>query len=307
MKLTLNSTSQTKLKKKKQSNPLTPWLFMLPALLMLSTFYIYPILQSFLWSVQDYLIIAGEGEFVGFDNFRFIFQDPLFRRSLMNSLLFLAIVLPFNIFLPMIIASLVNQKVKGIGFFRVVYYSPVVTPMVVAALMWRMLYAESGFIGNLVHFLGLYDRPTNLLMQSATALLAVTIITVWKGLGYYMMIYLAGMQSISDEVYEAASIDGANPIQKFFKITVPMLTPSVTLVSIMTIINGLKVFEEIALTTGGGPAGSTTTLVIYIFDKFRSLQVSTASAAGIVLLVLAAVGSIIQLKVNSGKERDLKG
>lgn len=307
MKLTLNNQSKAKVRKRKELNVFTPWLFLLPALLMIGIFYIYPILQAFMWSVQDYLLIAGEGTFVGLDNFRYIFQDSLFWRALTNSLLFLLVVLPFNIFLPMLVASVVNQKVKGTGLFRVIYYSPVVTPMVVAALMWRMLYVESGFVGNLVQFLGLYDRPTNLLMQTGTALFAVTVITVWKGLGYYMMIYLAGLQSISDEVYEAASIDGASPIQKFFRITVPMLAPSVTLVSIMTIINGLKVFEEIALTTGGGPAGATTTLVIYIFDKFRNLEVSTASAAGIVLLVLAATGSIIQLKLNSGKERDLKG
>ncbi|OJF92123.1 carbohydrate ABC transporter permease [Alkalibacterium sp. 20] len=307
MRLTLNKQSNVKVKKRKESSVLTPWLFLLPALLMISVFYIYPILQAFMWSVQDYKIIAGEGAFVGLDNFRYIFQDSLFWRALTNSLLFLVVVLPLNVFLPIIVASAVNQKVKGIGLFRVIYYSPVVTPMVVAALMWRMLYVESGFVGNLVHFLGLYDRPTNLLMQTSTALFAVTVITVWKGLGYYMMIYLAGLQSISDEVYEAASIDGASPIQKFFKITVPMLAPSITLVSIMTIINGLKVFEEIALTTGGGPAGATTTLVIYIFDKFRNLEVSTASAAGIVLLVLAATGSVIQLKLNSGKEKDLKG
>lgn len=307
MKLTLNNQSKSKVRKRRELSVFTPWLFLLPALLMIGIFYIYPILQAFMWSVQDYLLIAGEGTFVGLDNFRYIFQDRLFWRALTNSLLFLVVVLPFNIFLPMLVASVVNQKVKGTGLFRVIYYSPVVTPMVVAALMWRMLYVESGFVGNLVQFLGLYDRPTNLLMQTSTALFAVTVITVWKGLGYYMMIYLAGLQSISDEVYEAASMDGASPFQKFFKITVPMLAPSVTLVSIMTIINGLKVFEEIALTTGGGPAGATTTLVIYIFDKFRNLEVSTASAAGIVLLVLAATGSIIQLKLNSGKERDLKG
>lgn len=282
-------------------------MFLLPALFMIITFYIIPILESFVWSVQDYNLIMGEGTLVGFDNFVYIFQDPKFWSALVNSLLFLALVLPMNILLPMIIASLVNQKLKGVSAFRVFYYLPVVTPMVVAALMWGVLYTESGFIGQLVFNLGIFDRPTNILMQTATALFAVSVITVWKGLGHYMMIYLAGLQSISDEVYEAAEIDGASAVQKFIHVTVPMLAPSVTLVSIMTIINGLKAFDEIALTTGGGPAGSTTTLVMYIYDKFMDLDVSVASAAGIVLLVLAVIGSLIQMRVSRNREADLKG
>lgn len=299
--------SMTKKKKLRRSTILTPWLFLLPALVMIVSFYIIPILESFAWSVLDFNLILGEGDFVGLENFRYIFSDPRFWTALTNSLLFLVLVLPMNIFLPMIIASLVNQKLKGVSAFRVFYYMPVVTPMVVAALMWGILYTESGFIGRLVNNLGIFDRPTNLLMQVSTALFAVSVITVWKGLGYYMMIYLSGLQSISDEVYEAADIDGASAVQKFTRITVPMLAPSVTLVSIMTIINGLKVFEEIALTTGGGPAGATTTLVMYIFDKFMDLDVSTASAAGIVLLVLAVIGSLIQLAFSRKREEDLKG
>lgn len=286
---------------------LAPWLFLLPALAVIIAFYIVPIFESFAWSVLDYQLILGEGEFVGLDNFRYIFQDSLFWLALTNSIVFLLLVLPMNIFLPMILASLVNQKLRGVGAFRLFYYLPVVTPMVVAALMWGMLYTESGLIGRLVFQLGLFDRPTNLLMQTATALFAVSVITVWKGLGYYMMIYLSGLQSISDEIYEAADIDGASFIQKFFRITVPMLTPSVTLVSVMTIINGLKVFEEIALTTGGGPSGATTTLVMYIFDKFMDLDVSTASAAGIILLLLAVGGSLLQMRISKSKEEDLKG
>lgn len=303
----MSHLSVTGKKKLKRRSVLTPWLFLLPALLMIGNFYIRPILESFAWSVQDYNLILGEGQFVGLDNFRYIFSDPRFWTALTNSLFFLVLVLPMNIFLPMIIASLVNQKLKGVSAFRVFYYMPVVTPMVVAALMWGILYTESGFIGRFVYNLGLFDRPTNLLMQVSTALFAVSVITVWKGLGYYMMIYLSGLQSISNEVYEAADIDGASAVQKFTKITVPMLAPSVTLVSIMTIINGLKVFEEIALTTGGGPAGSTTTLVMYIFNKFMDLDVSTASAAGIVLLILAVIGSLIQLAFSRKREEDLKG
>lgn len=151
----------------------------------------------------------------------------------------------------MILAVLVNQRIRGAGTFRVLYYLPVITPMVVAALMWKMLYSQSGIISEFLVKLGVFDGPTNLLVQSSTALTAVAAITVWKGLGYYMIIYLAGLQSIPKDVYESASIDGASVWKQFTKITIPMLTPSITLVSVMTIIAGMKVFEEIALTTGG--------------------------------------------------------
>ncbi|AZB41686.1 sugar ABC transporter permease [Bacillus sp. FJAT-42376] len=285
---------------------LTPWLFLLPAILILGIFLILPILEAFKWSFLDYKIIADTGEFVGLANFKEIFTDKNFWLALINTLVFLAIVLPLNIFLPMILAVLVNQKIKGVGTFRILYYLPVITPMVVAALMWKMLYSQSGLISKFLVSIGVFDSPTNLLVQSSTALAAVAAITVWKGLGYYMIIYLAGLQSIPKDVYESASIDGASLFQQFRHITVPMLVPSITLVSVMTIIAGMKVFEEIALTTNGGPSGATTTLVMYIYEKFKSLDVSIASAAGLVLLVLAIAASLLQMKLTSKREDDLR-
>jgi putative chitobiose transport system permease protein len=284
----------------------TPWLFLLPTILILGTFLVIPILEAFKWSFLDYKIIADTGEFVGLANFKEIFADKYFWMALGNTLLFLVIVLPLNVFLPMILAVLVNQQIRGVGTFRVLYYLPVITPMVVAALMWKMLYSQEGIISSLLVKIGLFDSPTNLLVQSSTALTAVAAITVWKGLGYYMIIYLAGLQSIPKDVYESASIDGASIFQQFKRITVPMLIPSVTLVSVMTIIAGMKVFEEIAITTGGGPSGATTTLVMYIFQKFISLDVSIASAAGVVLLLLAIAASLLQMKLTSKREDDLR-
>jgi putative chitobiose transport system permease protein len=293
-------------KRKKFKLPLTPWLFLLPSIVILGTFLAYPIIEAFKWSFLDYKIIAGTGEFVGLANFKEIFTDSDFWNAFVNTLVFLVIVLPLNVFLPMILAVLVNQKIRAAGVFRVLYYLPVITPMVVAALMWKMLYSQNGVIAELLAKIGLFDSPTNLLVQSSTALTAVAAITIWKGLGYYMIIYLAGLQSIPKDVYESASIDGASVWQQFTRITVPMLTPSITLVSVMTIIAGMKVFEEIALTTGGGPAGATTTLVMYIYAKFNSLDVSIASAAGLVLLVMAIGASLLQMKLTSKREDDLR-
>lgn len=300
-----NQMKSSKKKKFKMSS-LTPWLFLLPSIIVLVTFLIYPILKAFEWSVLDYKIIAGHGDFVGLANFKEIFTDDKFWSALLHTLIFLVIVLPLNIFLPMILAVLVNQKLKGETTFRVLYYLPVITPMVVAALMWKMMYSQEGIISTILQFFGIFDAPTNLLVQSSTALVAVTAITVWKGLGYYMIIYLSSLQSIPSDVYESASIDGASAWHKFLHITVPMLTPAVTLVSVLTITAGLKVFEEIALTTNGGPSGSTTTLVMYIYNKFSNIEVSIASAAGIVLLVLAIGASLLQMKLTSKREDDLR-
>ncbi|MDQ1147717.1 putative chitobiose transport system permease protein [Bacillus sp. SORGH_AS 510] len=303
------SNTKTKVVRNKRNGSMknvTPWLFLLPSILILGIFLVIPILEAFKWSFLDYKIIADTGEFVGFANFKEIFEDQHFWTALMNTLLFLVIVLPLNVFLPMILAVIVNQKIKGVSTFRVLYYLPVITPMVVAALMWKMLYSQDSIISTLMVKLGIFDSPTNLLVQSSTALIAVAAITVWKGLGYYMIIYLAGLQSIPKDVYESASIDGASVIQQFRRITVPMLIPSVTLVSVMTIIAGMKVFEEIALTTGGGPSGATTTLVMYIYQKFMSLDVSVASAAGLVLLLLAIAASLLQMKLTSKREDDLR-
>lgn len=292
--------------KRKMIRHLTPWLFLLPSIIVLMTFLIIPIIEAFRWSVLDYKIIADTSEFVGLDNFKEIFSDDMFWKAFVNTILFVVIVLPMNIFLPMILAVLVNQKLRTVGLFRVLYYVPVVTPIVVTALMWKMLYSQESLLSTIIVKLGIVDSPMNFLTNSTTALIAVAFITAWKGLGYYMIMYLANLQSIPNQLYESASIDGANGIQQFTKITMPMLIPSITLVSVLTIVNGLKVFEEIALTTNGGPAGATTTLVMYIYDKFVNLDVSIASAAGIVLLALAIIGSLIQMKLTSKREDDLR-
>ncbi|MEI3606524.1 sugar ABC transporter permease [Pseudogracilibacillus sp. SE30717A] len=301
----MSKTSFTQTKRK-MIRHLTPWLFLLPSIIVLMTFLIIPIIEAFRWSVLDYKIIADTSEFVGLDNFKEIFSDDMFWKAFVNTILFVVIVLPMNIFLPMILAVLVNQKLRTVGLFRVLYYVPVVTPIVVTALMWKMLYSQESLLSTLIVKLGIVDSPINFLTNSTTALIAVAFITAWKGLGYYMIMYLANLQSIPNQLYESASIDGANGIQQFTKITMPMLTPSITLVSVLTIVNGLKVFEEIALTTNGGPAGATTTLVMYIYDKFVNLDVSIASAAGIVLLALAIIGSLIQMKLTSKREDDLR-
>ncbi|WP_042143530.1 carbohydrate ABC transporter permease [Paucisalibacillus sp. EB02] len=292
--------------KRKWTKNLTPWVFLLPSILILGIFLVIPIVEAFRWSFLDYKIIADTSDFVGLANFREIFSDEIFWKALGNTILYVVIVLPLNILLPLFLAVLVNQKIRAVGAFRVLYYLPVITPIVVGALMWKMLYSQEGAISNILVSLGILDESMNFLTNSSTAIVAVAFITVWKGLGYYMVMYLANLQSISSQLYESASIDGANVFHKFTKITMPMMVPSMTLVSVLTIINGLKVFEEIALTTNGGPAGATTTLVMYIYDKFIDLDVSIASAAGLVLLVLAIVGSLLQMKLSSKREDDLK-
>lgn len=285
----------------------TPWLFLLPSIIILMIFLVIPIVESFRWSVLDYQLIADTSTFVGLDNFKEIFSDSMFWNALKNTILYVIIIIPMNVFLPMILASLINQKIKGVGVFRVLYYVPVVTPIVVAAIMWKMLYSQNSVISEVLVWLGAIDGPMNFLTNPTTAIVAIAFITSWRGLGYYMIMYLANLQSIPNQLYESASIDGASTIQKFTKITMPLLVPTMTLVSVLTIVNGLKVFDEISLTTGGGPAGATTTLVMYIYNKFIDLNVSISSAAGIILLLLAIVSSLVQMKLTSSREEDIIG
>lgn len=292
----------------KRKDNLMAWVFLLPALIMIGVFFIYPIIRALIWSVLDYKVIANTGDFVGLKNFQYIFADPNFYNALKNTFLYLLFVLPLNVFLPIVLAVLVNQKIRGTRFYRILYYLPVITPMVIGALVWKSMYREGGVVSEFFVLVRLFGGdPVDLLSNSSTALPAVAFITVWKGMGYYMMIYLAGLQAIPKDVYEAGDMDGTTKWQRLTKITIPMLTASITLVSIMTIIAGMKVFEEIQVTTAGGPAGATTTLVMYIYQFFKDLNYSTASAAGVILLVLSLCASLIQMRLNKSREEDLKG
>ena len=280
-----------------RNNKLTPYLFLLPGCLILGAFIFYPMLQAIWLSFTDYNMIH-DPSFVKFDNYKELFQDELFWKTLTNTLIYLVGVVPALVIIPIFLAVLVNQKLKGIAFFRSAFYIPVVTSLVVAGIAWDWVYKENGLLNYVLDLLNIISEPIPWLTSTHTALFAVMVVTVWKGLGYYMIIYLAGLQSIPDSLYEAADIDGANWWQKMTRITIPMLMPFVLIVTIMSSIAAMKVFEEIYVMTGGGPLHSSETLVFYIYTQaFDRLNMGYASAAGVILFLLTLVFSLINLKV----------
>jgi putative chitobiose transport system permease protein len=288
-------------------NPLTPYIFLLPGSIILGAFIFYPMLNAIWLSFTDYNMVT-DANFVGVENYENIFKDDLFWKVLGQTFLYLIGVVPALVILPIFLAILVNKPLKGIGFFRSAYYVPVVTSMVVVGLMWKWVYADKGIVNYLLDSVGLIDEPIHWLTSTSTSIFAVMAVTVWKGLGYYMVIYLAGLQSIPSDLYEAADIDGASKWKQTLHITIPLLMPSIMIVSIMSSISAMKVFEEIYVMTGGGPLNSSKTLVFYIYDEaFSKLKMGYASAAGVILFLITLVLSIINIKFMSKKEEAMKG
>lgn len=274
----------------------TAYLFLLPALLLLGVFTFYPIICSLILSFCRYNIVTAP-VFVGLKNFKSLLADPRFWIAMRNSITYLLIV-PVIQFFSILIAIAVNREIRGINLFRAACYIPVITSIVVVALAWRWILQDRGILNYFLSLLHITSQPIPWLTQPSTALLSVMFVTLWKGLGYYMVIYLAGLQNISSEYVEAARIDGASKTRIFFSITLPLLKPSIALCSIISSIAALKVFAEIYVMTEGGPLFSTTTMVYYIYQRaFTLLDIGYASAMALILAVVIGIFSYFNLKL----------
>ncbi|WP_017325050.1 carbohydrate ABC transporter permease [Synechococcus sp. PCC 7336] len=284
-------------------SPWTPYLFLFPALLVLGIVSFWPALQAIYYSLTSYDLLSPP-HFHGLQNYIDLAGDRLFWKVLGNTLVYLAVAVPALIFLPLILAILVNQKLKGIHTFRVLYYLPVVVSVVVAGLAWKWIYAENGLLNFLLSLLTFREIRIPWLTDPNLALLAIIAVTVWKGLGYYMVIYLAGLQSIPQNVYEAAEIDGSDGWQKHWDITVPLMRPYLFLVGVLAAIASMKVFEEIyAISPNGGPANSTKTLVYYLYEKgFSDLDMGYAAAIGVVLFAI-----VVGLSLSAARLLHIRG
>jgi putative chitobiose transport system permease protein len=280
---------------------LTPYLFLLPALVVLGLSVFWPALQAFYLSFTQYEYdLTQTPQWVGLANFQRLWADPLFWRTLGNTLLYLIGVVPILVVVPLGLALLVNQKLRGISWFRASFYTPVVISMVVAGIAWRWLYAENGLFNQLLKQLGL-ETGIPWLTSPNWAIFSVMAVTVWKGLGYYMVIYLAGLQSIPAELYEAAAIDGSDGYLKHWDITVPLMRPYLVLVAVISAISGTKVFEEVYIMTQGGPRNSSKTVVYYLYEQaFSDLEISYACTIGLVLFLIILGLSILNLRLSQG-------
>jgi putative chitobiose transport system permease protein len=272
------------------------WIFLAPALLILGVFTFYPIFCGVALAFTEFSLLrhTTEGQlvspkFAGFGNFWRLWVDPYFWKALLNSLTYLAVV-PVIQLAAIGLAVLVDKPFRGRNFFRTAFYIPVITSVVVIGITWRWVFRSDGLANFLLGLVGL--GPVEFLTSPDTALLSIMFVTLWQGLGYYMILYLAGLQTIPLELEEAAVLDGAGPKEVFWHITIPMLKPTVALCSIISCISALKVFGEIfVMTPQGGPNQSTLTMVYYIYLKaFEDFDIGYSAA---IALVLAGVVGII--------------
>lgn len=271
-------------------------MFLAPALLLLGVFTFYPIFCGVALAFTEFSLLrhTAEGQlvpprWVGFHNFQRLWLDPYFWKALGNSVKYLLVV-PVIQLAAIAIAVMVDKPFRGRQFFRTAFYIPVITSVVVVGITWRWVFRSDGLANFLLGYVGL--GPIGFLTDPDFALFSIMFVTMWQGLGYYMILYLAGLQSVPEELEEAARLDGATSWDIFWNVTVPMLKPTIALCTIISCISALKVFGEIfVMTPKGGPSQSTLTMVYYIYQKaFEDFDMGYSAA---VALVLAGVVGII--------------
>ena len=274
------------------------WYFILAAMVLFGVFTLYPIIKSFLLTFQS--VRGLKVEFVGINNYVRLFKDEMFWTSLKNTFFFLIIQVPVMLTLAILLASALNDsKLKFKGFFRVAIFLPCVTSLVAYSVLFKMMFSVDGIINQFLLTLNLISAPIEWLSDPFFAKIVIILALLWRYTGYNMMFFLAGMQNISQETYEAAEVDGANAIQTFFKITVPQLKPIILFTGIMSTIGTLQLFDEPMNLTGGGPGVSTTTISQYIYNQSFVYAPDFGYAATIsyAIVIIVVVLSIIQFKV----------
>lgn len=266
-------------------------LFLLPAFIVYMVFLILPIFGAIYFSAANWNGIMGTPiKFVGIQNYLSAFNDPGFILSLRNmgKMVFFSVL--FHTPIALLLAVAINTKCRGYRFFKVIYFVPTVFPLTAIGLLWYFIFMPNGSLNNLLELIGFAEYAKGWLIDSATAMNTIIFVNIWAGIGYYMVILIAGLTTIPDEIYEAAVIDGATPINKFFYITIPMLKPILSMCILMDIIGTVKVFDLIFVMTEGGPNGLTnlpTTLMYY--EAFRYDNYGRGSAIGVIILIIALV------------------
>lgn len=272
----------------------TPYLFLLPAVAVLIVFFFIPFFQTFGLSFFDYSSSIYNPTFNGVDNYIKLFKEPIFYKVMFNTFMYLIIAVPFLVTFPLFLAILINQEIRGITLYKILLYLPVIVSIVVAAIAFKWLYAGQGILNYILTLFHL--EPIGWLVDTKWALFSVAIVTIWKGIGYYMMIYLASLMSVPQDLYEACDIDGANFLTKHLTVTIPHIMPTIALVSTISTISAMKVFAEIYVMTKGGPLNSTKTIVYYIYERaFENLDLGYASALAVVLLIVVMLFSLINI------------
>ena len=294
-----NLSESSTLSERKRKEALIAWLFSTPALLLLILFLAVPFFMAIGLSFTDQRLIPNPNlptQFIGFRNYLRLLEDKAFLRGVLNNFYFAIVVVPLQTSLALFLALLVNQNLKGMNVFRTIYFSPVVTTMVVVAIIWTFLYNPEGLINAVIETVS-FGRlgPYNWLQNTELVFPAIMVLSIWQGAGFQMVIFLAGLQDIPDYLYEAAEVDGANMFQKFVFITLPQLRNTTIFVVVNTTILAFKLFTQVEVMTQGGPQNaSMTTIVHLVHQGWGNLRVGYASAISIVFFLIVLGVSIIQ-------------
>ncbi|MEU7050775.1 carbohydrate ABC transporter permease [Streptomyces eurythermus] len=283
--------------------PTSPWLFAAPGLLITGAFVLYPFVSTLANSFTDHRTLLP-GRFVGLANFRELLHDDMFWTGLRNSVLYVLVVVPALVVLPLLLALLVRRNIPGITFFRSAFYTPVVASIVVVGLIWVWLLDERGLVNSVLETVGI--GRIGFLSDQWLLLLSAMAVTVWKGLGYYMVIYLAALANVPRELHEAAAVDGAGPVRRFLSVTVPAVRSTMVLVAALSSVAAFKVFSEVYLMAGpsGGPAGEDTTLVMLVQRTGTGLtgRVGYASALSVVVFAVTVALMLLVLRADRREE-----
>jgi len=278
---------------------LTPYLFLAPALVVIAVFVLYPILAVVYYSFTDYDIVT-KPDWIGLSNYIQLMKDDTFWLALRHSLIYL-IVTPTLIFLSILLAIAVNRNLRGIHIFRALYYLPAVSGSIAVGITWRWLFdTQGGLLNGVLVWLGIIKEPIQWLSEPSLTLPIAMLLTIWMGVGYYMVIFLAGLQNIPEELYDAALIDGCNSWQKHWYVSLPGLRPQITFVAVISSLAALKVFDEIYVLTlrSGGVLDSGVTLVFLLWkEAFRLSHAGYASAIALVLLAITLAFSVVNVRM----------
>lgn len=272
-----------------------PNYFTYPAIIIFAIFYCIPIIASFIMSFTNWNIKRiSEPKFVGLKNFSRLFQDDYFLLALKNTVLFAVVTTLGIVILGLLLALLLNSAIKGKTFLRTCFYLPAVLSLIVVGIMFKAVFKlDGGILNQILTAVGLENLVRDWLGDGKTAMWAIIFVQIWKWSGFAMTIYLAGLQGISKDYYEAATIDGAGTWQKFKNITLPLLAPAFTVVITMNTIGGFKVFEQVYVMTNGGPGNATQVLNTYIYKEFSKGTLGRSSAASLLLFLMISVVAIL--------------
>jgi multiple sugar transport system permease protein len=276
---------------------LEPYLYLAPVLIGIVLLTGGAIVASFGISLTSWDLV-GSPRWIGFQNYLEMWGSSMFRTVVANTFYYVVLAVPLSVAGSLMLALLVHNRIRGITFFRTIYFFPVVTSMVAVAVVWSWLYnPEFGLLNYLLHLLFGIEGP-RWLLSSKWAMPAIALMSVWKGLGYNMLIFLAGLQSIPVTLHEAALIDGAGPWRRFFRITFPMLSPTTFFVLVITLIGSFQIFEQTYMLTQGGPANSTLTLSYHVYQNaFQFFRMGYATAMAYLLFAVTFVATLVQFRL----------